>query len=107
MIDLYDYILCYHNFNFFPDDVKNASCFYASIKYHYNKLAKILMKSVDNNKLGIDYSSSLKIAAGGNNQEMVDIFFTKIGNSIDQNFFKDIQTMEKIIIPPTIKRIEN
>ncbi|KAK8866241.1 hypothetical protein M9Y10_009200 [Tritrichomonas musculus] len=64
------------------------------------------MKSVGKNKLGIDCSSSSIIAAGSNNQEMIGIFFPKIGKSINAKLFKDNCTIVKIIIPPTIERIE-
>lgn len=64
------------------------------------------MKSVGKNKLGIDCSSSSIIAAGSNNQEMIGIFFPKIGKSINAKLFKDNCTFVKIIIPPTIERIE-
>ena len=96
----------YHNFSFLTCDMKRDLDFFSAIKYHHNKLAKIMMKTDDYVKLKINNGSALKLAANYNNQDIVDIFFPKIGNVIEKSFFKNNKKMEKIIIPPTIVQIK-
>ena len=88
MIDLYDYILCYHNFNFFPDDVKNASCSVNDIIMcmHYFQIKSVVIV--------VDQMESIKYSEEQFNEIKNEMTSILIKNGFDSKQFQFVPISE-------------